>query len=105
VKAATNGDYVAHVIRRNEREVGDEVHSWHVHDCTFQMLYVLRGWATFEYEGVGERTIRAGDCVNQKPGIRHREVTSSGDFEVLEIVAPANFRTRLVEGPELKEAK
>jgi quercetin dioxygenase-like cupin family protein len=77
----------------------DDVQHWHVHDCTFQMVYVLNGWATFEYAGQGKKTIRKGDCINQVPGIPHRELACSEDFEVLEIVAPADFKTRIVEAP------
>ena len=99
IKAGTAGDYVAHVIRHNGRKSADAVQQWHVHDCTFQMVYVLNGWATFEYAGQGQRTIRKGDCINQVPGIPHREIACSEDFEVLEIVAPADFRTRIVEAP------
>ena len=99
VKAATNGDYVAHVIRRNKNENDDGIQSWHIHECEFQLVYVLNGWATFEYEGQGQRTIRKGDMVLQTPMIKHREVACSDDFEVLEIVSPANFKTRVVEPP------
>jgi len=100
VKSATNGDFVAHVIRHNGNETQDKVQSWHLHECDFQFVYVLNGWATFEYEGEGERTIRKGDSVLQKPYIRHREIACSADFEVLEIVTPANFVTREVDAPE-----
>ena len=99
VKAATGGDYIAHVIRANGRTDPDAVSEWHVHDCNFQLVQVLRGWATFEYEGEGRHTIRAGDCVLQPPGIKHREIEVSPDFEVLEIVSPANFATRTVDPP------
>jgi mannose-6-phosphate isomerase-like protein (cupin superfamily) len=100
IKDGTRGDYVAHLIRHNGKKTRDEVQQWHVHDCTFQLVYVLNGWATFEYEGQGQRTIRQGDCILQTPGIRHREIACSEDFEVLEIVSPANFATRLVEAPQ-----
>lgn len=93
IAAGTDGDYVAHVIRAVDREDADQIHQWHYHDCDFQMVYILRGWATFEYEGVGERTLRAGDCINQVPGLKHREVECSEDLEMLEIVAPADFKT------------
>ena len=96
---ATNGDYVAHLIRANGRTESDAVQQWHIHECTFQMVYVLNGWATFEYADVGERTIRKGDCINQRPGIPHREIAVSDDFEVLEVVAPADFRTVVVDPP------
>ncbi len=100
IEAGTNGDYVAHVIRANGKREEDEVQHWHLHECTFQMVYVLDGWATFEYEGEGVRTIRKGDCINQRPMVKHREIAYSDDFEVLEIVAPADFRTIIVDAPE-----
>lgn len=99
VEAATEGDYVAHVIRANGEAEQDQIHQWHIHECNFQMVYILRGWATFEYEGVGRRTLREGDCVNQLPMIRHREIECSADLEILEIVSPADFNTRIVDGP------
>ena len=99
VKGATEGDYVAHVIRANGKREEDAVQQWHIHECAFQMVYVLNGWATFEYEGEGVRTIKKGDCINQRPMIRHREIDFSDDFEVLEIVAPADFRTVVVDAP------
>ena len=65
----------------------------------------MRRWkAKFEYAGQGVRTIRKGDCINQRPGIPHREIACSEDFEVLEIVAPADFKTRVVEAPPTKQA-
>ena len=68
IKDGTKGDYVAHLIRHNGKKMKDDVQQWHVHDCTFQMVYVMNGWATFEYAGQGVRTIRKGDCINQRPG-------------------------------------
>lgn len=99
-KDGTKGDFIAHVIRHNGRKVKDQVQEWHVHDCTFQFVYVLNGSATFEYAGEGVRTIRKGDTILQTPGIAHREITCSEDFEVLEIVAPADFKTRVVAAPK-----
>ncbi len=104
VAEATKGDYVAHVIRHNGKKTADEVQEWHIHECDFQMVYVLNGWATFEYEGQGQRTIRKGDTILQKPKIRHREIACSEDFEVLEIVSPANFETKIVDAPDTAQA-
>ena len=98
-EASTNGAYVAQVIKNNGKNQQDMVKEWHVHDCTFQMTFVLNGWATFEWEGAGVRTIRKGDCINQIPMIKHRELEMSEDFEVLEIVAPADFKTHVVDPP------
>ncbi len=99
IKAGTQGDVVAHIVRHNGKKAPDGVQQWHIHECDFQMVYVLNGWATFEYEGQGERTIRKGDCILQTPMIRHREIACSEDFEVLEIVSPADFATKTVDAP------
>ena len=101
----TGGDFVAHIVRHNGKKVADEVQKWHVHDCTFQFVYVMNGWASFEYEGQGVKTIKKGDCINQIPGIKHREISCSEDFEVLEIVGPADFKTRVVEAPKQQAAE
>ena len=99
-KAGTKGEYIAHIIRANGKKMKDEVQQWHVHDCDFQFVLVLNGWAEFEYQGQGRRRIEKGDCLLQVPLIAHREIACSDDFEVLEIVAPADFETRVVDGPD-----
>lgn len=91
IKSATRGKVVSHVIRARP---GEAPHGeWHWHDCDVQFVYVLKGWAKFEYEGVGEVLMQAGTCFYQPPGIRHREIGHSDDVEMLEVVAPANFKT------------
>jgi len=93
IKEATQGKAVAHVIRaRGGHQAGGE---WHMHETQFQLVYVLKGWARFEYEGQGEVTIRAGSCFYQPPGIRHREIEHSADLELLEVVLPGEFATRM----------
>ena len=99
IREGTRGDYVAHIIKANGKRLQDEVQRWHVHHCDFQMVLVLNGWAEFEYEGQGVHRIEKGDCVLQPPRIRHREIACSDDFEVLEVVSPANFETLIVEAP------
>ena len=95
IKHATDGRVDAHVIRAAE---GTEFSSQpHLHQTIFQLVYVLKGWIEFEYEGQGKVRLEAGSCVYQPPGIRHREVGHSEDVEVLEIVLPANFKTEEVE--------
>ena len=98
-KDSSKGDYVAHIVKANGKEMTDEVQHWHVHDCTFQFVMVLNGWAEFEYEGEGIKRIEKGDCLIQIPMVKHREIACSPDFEVLEIVSPANFETRMVDAP------
>ena len=69
----------------------------HTHTLDFQFIYVLKGWAIFDYEGYGEHRLVAGSTVYQPPGVRHKEIAHSDDFEVLEITMPAEFETQTAE--------
>ena len=97
IAEATQGKFGAHVIRAVPGRHSEA--KWHTHDLDFQMVYVTRGWVVFEYESQGEVTLRAGSCVLQPPGIRHREVTHSDDLELIEITSPAEFATENVAAP------
>jgi len=91
IKDATGGRVVAHVIRA---AAGAEFSGQpHLHRTTFQLVYVLKGWIEFEYEGQGRVRLETGSCAHQPPGIRHRELGHSEDLEMLEIAMPADFRT------------
>ena len=68
----------------------------HRHATTFQLVYILKGWIEFEYEGQGVVRLEAGSCVHQPPHIRHRELGHSDDIEMLEVVLPAGFETQEV---------
>jgi quercetin dioxygenase-like cupin family protein len=103
IKRATGGKVVAHVIRARP---GKAPHGqWHRHDTDVQFVYVIKGSAVFEYEGVGRVTMKAGTCFYQPPGIRHREIRHSRDLEMLEVVAPANFRTRDAAPPAARKSR
>ncbi len=88
---ATDGKAVMHVIRASKGS--NATGEWHRHELNFQFVYVLKGWAIFEYEGHGQHKLVAGTCVHQPPHIRHREIEHSEDFEVLEVVLPGDFKT------------
>ena len=91
IKAATGGKVGAHVIRAVEGS--DATGELHRHALDFQMVYVLRGWVRFWYEGEGEVLLEPGSCVHQPPGIAHRELEHSADLELIEIILPAEFET------------
>jgi quercetin dioxygenase-like cupin family protein len=98
IKSATDGKVVAHVIRP---AAGAEFSGQpHLHKTEFQLVYVLKGWIEFEYEGQGAVRLEAGSCVHQPPGIRHRELGHSPDLEMLEVVLPASFATEEVASVE-----
>ena len=65
IAAATKGGVVAHVIRAAQ---GTEFSSQaHRHRTEFQLVYILKGWIEFEYEGQGVVRLEAGSCVYQPP--------------------------------------
>lgn len=101
LKQATDGRVVAHVIRAAQGTLFSG--QPHRHDTQFQLVYVLKGWIEFEYEGFGVVRLEAGSCVHQPPNIRHRELGHSDDIEMLEIVMPADFTTETV--PAVDEAQ
>ena len=92
IKASTAGKAGAHVIRAvpGKHASGEP----HRHSLNFQMVYVLKGWVRFWYEGHGEVLLKPGSCVHQPPGIVHRELEHSDDLEMIEITLPAEFETK-----------
>lgn len=93
---ATHGRFNAEVIRagtvKSYKPAGP-----HYHRLDFQLVYVLKGWVKFEYEGEGSFTLKAGDCVLQPPEIRHELTAFSTDMELLEVTSPAVFKTIAVD--------
>ncbi len=92
---ATAGAAVAQVIKFMP-PCTDEVRQWHTHDVQFQMIYVLRGWIETEIEGRKPEKMQVGSAWLQPPNIKHRVTGYSEDCEVLEIVLPADFDTKMV---------
>ena len=93
IAPATAGMVQAHVIRFTPPFNSEEVSIPHYHDVDFQMVYVLKGWISSEFEGQGEHTFTAGSCWIQPPKIPHKVTGYSDDCELLEIILPANFET------------
>lgn len=74
---------------------GGPVSDWvHFHKIALQLLYVRRGWVRVLYHDQGDPfEMREGDLVLQPPGIRHKVLESSPEFEIVEISAPAVHAT------------
>lgn len=92
IKEATHGRFNAEVIRAGTVKTYVPAGP-HYHKLDFQLVYVLKGWVKFDYEGEGSFKLKAGDCVLQPPEIRHELTEFSKDMELLEITSPADFKT------------
>ena len=64
----------------------------HFHTADVHVVYMVRGWAKFDYDGV-DTLVEAGDCVHQRPGIVHSLYDWSDDMEFMEIIMPGDFAT------------
>ena len=93
---ATNGKVIAHLVKAKNPPA--EGTGWHQHVADFQIVIMMKGWARFMYEDK-VILVEAGDCVHQRPGIRHFLFDYSHDMEYLEIVSPAAFGTKEVHAP------
>jgi hypothetical protein len=91
---ATHGLARAHVIRLLPPCNPHEVSKLHTHAVEFQMVYVLKGWVKSYLEGVGETLMKQGSSWTQPPKIKHMILDYSDDVELLEVILPADFKTK-----------
>jgi quercetin dioxygenase-like cupin family protein len=88
------GRWVAsHIRAARGGPVNDRVHH---HGVRLQLIYCLSGESELVYEDQGPPfTFRAGDLVLQPPGLRHRVLSATAGFEVVEIASPAWHSTSI----------
>ena len=99
IKEATGGNYHAHVIKAVDQE--EDGIGLHRHkEIEFQMVYILRGWMRFWYEGEGEVVAKAGTCILQPPAVEHDVLEWSDDLELLEITSPSEFTSEALQVAE-----
>jgi len=92
VEEATGRKYAAHVIKAAPEGKPPIVH--HVHpDCEFLLVYVIKGWVKFWYEGRGEVKLTAGDVHMLPAGIKHSVNGWSKNLEMIEITHPADYQS------------
>ena len=99
VTPATNGKLRVQLVRAarksSEAKGGTGVH---FHTADNHVVYMVRGWARFDYDGI-DTLVEAGDCVHQRPGIIHNLYDWSDDMEFMEIIVPADFDTTQIAPP------
>ena len=72
---------------------------WHYHVCDGQFVYALKGWVELEFE-TGERLrLETGESLFIPGGMRHNEIRTSDDLEILEVCMPADMGTVPCERP------
>lgn len=72
---------------------------WHYHVCDNQFVYVLNGWVELEFETGEMLRCEAGDTVYIPGGLKHNELRTSDDFEIIEVSTPGEIGTVPCEKP------
>jgi quercetin dioxygenase-like cupin family protein len=88
VEAATNGRMRAEIMTGKPGGVPVPT-GWHYHPCELQFLYVLKGWADMEIDGLGEIRVHEGESFFIPGYTIHRELRAGPGTEALEISVPA----------------
>ena len=92
IAEATNGLVQAHVIRMRP-PFPESMKKRHYHATVFQMIYILKGSTTVQIGDEPPMEMSEGGCWIQPPGVEHTVLAYTPDFEVLEVLLPANFET------------
>ena len=66
---------------------------WHYHVCEGQFVYTLKGFVELEFEDGTNCRLEAGDSCFIPGGMKHNELRTSDDVEVIEVCLPANMGT------------
>ena len=72
---------------------------WHYHVCEGQFVYALKGFVELEFEDGTQCRLEAGDSCFIPGGLKHNELRTSDDVEILEVCLPANMGTVPCEAP------
>jgi len=72
---------------------------WHYHVCEAQFVYGLKGWVDLEFEDGNKVRLSAGESLLIPGGMKHNETATSEEFELLEVVVPADMGTVPCEKP------
>lgn len=72
---------------------------WHYHECEGQFVYMLKGWVDLEFETGEQIHMVAGESMFIPGGMRHNEIATSDDVEILEVSIPADMGTVPCEKP------
>lgn len=98
VTDATNGEMRAQVMSAITGMT--EPTGWHYHVCEGQFVYALKGWVDLEFETGELLRLQAGESMFIPGGMRHNEISTSDDLEILEVSVPADMGTVPCEQPE-----
>ncbi len=91
VAAATGGKLRAQVMSSSQGL--SQPTGWHYHVCEAQFIYALKGWVDLEFEDGRTIRLQAGESMLIPGGMKHNEIATSSEFELLEVTLPGDMGT------------
>jgi quercetin dioxygenase-like cupin family protein len=73
---------------------------WHYHECDGQFIYILKGWVDLQFEDGRTLRVEEGDSLFIPGFLRHNEIKTSTEMEILEVSIPGELGTRPCDAPE-----
>jgi quercetin dioxygenase-like cupin family protein len=72
---------------------------WHFHECDGQFIYILKGWVDLQFEDGRTIRVEQGDSLYIPGYLRHNEIRTSEEMEILEVSTPGVMGTTACEPP------
>ena len=72
---------------------------WHYHECDGQFVYIMKGWVDLEFEDGRTIRVEEGDSLFIPGYLRHNEIRTSKEMEILEVSVPGQMGTTPCEPP------
>ena len=98
VAAATGGKLRAQVMSSSQGL--SQPTGWHYHVCEAQFIYALTGWVDLEFEDGRTIRLQAGESMLIPGGMKHNEIATSTEFELLEVTLPGEMGTVPCDKPD-----
>jgi quercetin dioxygenase-like cupin family protein len=72
---------------------------WHYHECDGQFIYILKGWVDLQFEDGRTIRVEEGDSLFIPGYMRHNEIRTSEEMEILEVSTPGVMGTKPCDPP------
>lgn len=72
---------------------------WHFHECDGQFIYILKGWVDLEFEDGRTIRVEEGDSLFIPGYMKHNEIRTASELEILEVSTPGVLGTTACEPP------
>ena len=73
---------------------------WHYHECDGQFIYIIKGWVDLQFEDGRTLRVEEGDSLFIPGFMKHNEIRTADEMEILEVSTPGQMGTRPCDPPD-----